>query len=230
MYFPSQARLPYLLGALLLVAAPVAEAQRGRGGESSSGRSRSDQRGGQSQSSRSNSGSSNRSYAAPNPNYGGSGRSYAAPSRQYYNGGRNYYAAPRYRYAPRVYGGGYYSGRYYSGRGYFYGGSFWARPYFGVGIGIPFGFGYPTNRGCGYVDETGAFYPAPCYAGNANSNTPGYDPGYNQAPGYGQNQDPDSDRNRDQIMFLKRSPAISQMARWHRQWWISTSGLVFEWP
>jgi hypothetical protein len=65
------------------------------------------------------------------------------------------YAAP----APRVYVGG----RFYANRGYFYGGRFWARPYFGVGIGIPFGYGYRTPRGCGYVDGWGRFYPAPCY-------------------------------------------------------------------
>jgi hypothetical protein len=71
---------------------------------------------------------------------------------------------PRYNYAPRYYGGGgFYPGRFYAGRGYFYGGNFWARPYFGVGIGIPFGYGYNTNRGCGWVDGWGNFHPAPCY-------------------------------------------------------------------
>lgn len=91
------------------------------------------------------------------------------------NSGRGYYSAPRYngyyrgggpRYVapPRAYYGGYSPGRFYSGRGYFYGNRFWARPYFGIGIGIPFGFGYRTPRGCGYVDEWGDFYPAPCYS------------------------------------------------------------------
>lgn len=76
------------------------------------------------------------------------------------------YAAPARRYVgpPRVIvGGGFRPGRFYSNRGYFYGGRFWARPYFGVGIGIPYGYGYRTPRGCGFVDQRGVFYPAPCY-------------------------------------------------------------------
>jgi hypothetical protein len=75
------------------------------------------------------------------------------------------HAARRYAPPPRVYHGGgtFVAGRFYTGRGYFYGGSFWARPYFGVGVGIPFGYGYATPRGCGYVDAWGRFYPAPCY-------------------------------------------------------------------
>lgn len=96
---------------------------------------------------------------------------FAAPSAtaQRYGDHRNghrSYAAPARRYVapPRVYvGGGYRPGRFYANRGYFYGGRFWARPYFGVGIGIPFGYGYRTPRGCGYVDGWGRFHPAPCY-------------------------------------------------------------------
>lgn len=103
-----------------------------------------------------------------------SSRGYIFENRGFYRGdGGGYYAAPRY-YAPQrsYYGGGFLAGRFYAGRGYFYGGNFWARPFFGVGIGIPFGYGYSTPRGCGYVDEFGDFYPAPCYA------TSGYDNRY----------------------------------------------------
>lgn len=75
--------------------------------------------------------------------------------------GRTVVVRPRY-VAPRVV---YVPGRFYAGRGYFYGNRFWARPYFGVGAGIPFGYGYRTPRGCGYVDSFGRFYPAPCYGG-----------------------------------------------------------------
>lgn len=78
--------------------------------------------------------------------------------------GRGYSGGgPRYVAPPRGFYGGYAPGRFYPGRGYFYGNSFWARPYFGVGVGIPFGYGYRTPRGCGYVDGFGQFYPAPCY-------------------------------------------------------------------
>jgi hypothetical protein len=70
--------------------------------------------------------------------------------------GRTVYVAPRVVYSP---------GRFYAGRGYFYGNRFWARPYYGVGAGIPFGYGYRTPRGCGYVDPWGRYIPAPCYLG-----------------------------------------------------------------
>ena len=68
-------------------------------------------------------------------------------------------------YSGAYYGGGrgYYPGRFYAGRGYYYGGRFWARPYFGVGIGIPFGWGYYSGSGCGYYDGYGYWQPAPCY-------------------------------------------------------------------
>ncbi|MBL8241918.1 MAG: hypothetical protein JNM66_31125 [Bryobacterales bacterium] len=106
-------------------------------------------------------GSSGRGY------YSGGGRHYSAPQRNFYRGhDRGYYAGPRYVSGPRVViRGGFTPGRFYSGRGYYYGNRFWARPYFGIGVGIPFGFGYRTARGCGYVDEWGDFYPAPCYLG-----------------------------------------------------------------
>ena len=55
------------------------------------------------------------------------------------------------------------NGRFYAGRGYYYGGRFWARPYFGYGVGIPFGWGYYTDAGCGYYDGWGYWQPAPCY-------------------------------------------------------------------
>jgi hypothetical protein len=84
----------------------------------------------------------------------------AQPRRDHRNGYRSYSApARRYVAPPRAYVGG----RFYANRGYFYGGRFWARPYFGVGIGIPFGYGYRTPRGCGYVDNWGRFHRAPCY-------------------------------------------------------------------
>jgi hypothetical protein len=102
----------------------------------------------------------------------GDNRRHYAPQRHYNSVGfRSFYSAPRYAPVPRgIYRGSYVPGRFYSGRGYFYGDRFWARPYFGVGIGIPFGYGFRTNRGCGYVDGWGAFHPAPCYVG--------YDSGY----------------------------------------------------
>ena len=34
------------------------------------------------------------------------------------------------------------------------------------GIGIPFGWGYYTDAGCGYYDGWGYWHPAPCYADN----------------------------------------------------------------
>lgn len=141
-----------LFATMLLIAAPSAEAQRGGGRGSRSGHGG----GGQ---------SSSRGHSGFSRGYSGSHRSYAAPNRGFYNGGRSYYSAPRYRSAPRFYGGGFSSGRFYSGRGYYYGDRFWARPFFGIGLGIPFGYGYRTNRGCGYVDDWGDFYPAPCYSG-----------------------------------------------------------------
>jgi hypothetical protein len=99
--------------------------------------------------------------------YSGGGRNYSAPQPNYYRGNdRGYYGGSRYVSGPRVViRGGYAPGRFYSGRGYYYGNRFWARPYFGIGVGIPFGYGYRTPRGCGYVDEWGDFYRAPCYMG-----------------------------------------------------------------
>ena len=157
------------LGAVLMLVGPTAAlAQRGGGnrggnsGGSSSGRSFSG--GGRSYSAPSYSGRSysggGRSYAAPNSgrSYSG-GRSYAAPyAGRSYSGGRSYYGGGYYRG-----GGGYNAGRFYAGRGYYYGGRFWARPYFGIGIGIPFGWGYASRLGCGYYDGYGYWQPAPCY-------------------------------------------------------------------
>jgi len=158
------------LGAVLMLLGPTAAlAQRGGGGRA--GHS------GGSFSGRSFSGGGGRGYSAPSysgRNYSGNGRSYAAPyAGRSYAGGRSY-AAP---YAGRSYsggrsyygggyyggGGGYYPGRFYAGRGYYYGGRFWARPYFGIGIGIPFGWGYDSGYGCGYYDGYGYWQPAPCY-------------------------------------------------------------------
>src|ERR1035437_3073948 len=152
------------LGAVLMLLGPTAAlAQRGGGGRG--GHS------GGSFSGRSFSGGGGRRDSAPSysgRSYSGGGRSYAAPyaGRSYSSGGRSY-AAP---YAGRSYGGGhygggggYYPGRFYSGQGYYYGGRFWARPYFGIGIGIPFGWGYNSGSGCGYYDGYGYWQPAPCY-------------------------------------------------------------------
>jgi hypothetical protein len=101
-----------------------------------------------------------RNYGRGNNGWGNNGRGY----------GRNHFVdrgfgggGPRYVAPPRGFFGGYTPGRFYSGRGYFYGNRFWARPYFGVGVGIPFGYGYRTPRGCGYVDGFGQFFPAPCF-------------------------------------------------------------------
>jgi hypothetical protein len=142
------------LGAALMLLGPTtALAQRGGGG-----------RGGQSgggYSGRSFSGGGGRSYAAPNSGRSFSGgRSYAAPNQgRSFSGGRSYYGGgERYRG-----GGGYYAGRFSPGHGYYYGGSFWARPYYGVGVGIPFGWGYRSRLGCGYYDGYGYWQPAPCY-------------------------------------------------------------------
>ena len=93
--------------------------------------------------------------------YSGGNRGYSA--RPYYGGGPRYYAPPpRAYYNPNAYRG-YVAGRFYAGRGYFFGGSFYARPYFGFGVAIPFGYGYPTDLGCGYYDGWGRYHPAPCY-------------------------------------------------------------------
>ncbi len=147
------------LGAVLMLFGPTAAlAQRGGGG-----------RGGHSGgavSGRSFSGGGGRSYSAPAPSgrrYSGSARSYAAPyAGRGYSGGRSYYGGG---YSGGGYhgGGAYYPGRFYPGRGYYWGGSFWARPYFGIGIGIPFGWGYYSGSGCGYYDGYGYWQPAPCY-------------------------------------------------------------------
>ena len=157
--------LPALaLGAVLILFGPTAAlAQRGGTGRGHSGgisSGRSFSSGGGSRSSapsysgRGYSGGG-LSYSAPytGGSYSGSGRNYAVPYA-----GRSYYGGGYYRG-----GGGYYPGRFYAGRGYYYGGRFWARPYFGIGIGIPFGWGYYSAPGCGYYDEYGDWYPAPCY-------------------------------------------------------------------
>jgi hypothetical protein len=96
-------------------------------------------------------------YAGPSYSgrYSGGGRSYAVP----YSRGGGYYRG----------GGSYYPGRFYAGHGYYYGGRFWARPYFGIGIGIPFGWGYDMGYGCGYYDGFGYWQPAPCYYPNIYS-------------------------------------------------------------
>jgi len=151
----------FAVGAVLLVANPVpAFAQRGNsgghGGSNYGGRSYSGGGSrGQSYAGRSYSGGQSyggaRSYSGRGQVY--SGRSYSGRGEQFYSG-RGVYGG----------GGGYSSGRFYAGRGYYYGGRFWARPYFGVGIGIPFGYGYYTDRGCGYYDGYGYWQPAPCYA------------------------------------------------------------------
>src|SRR5439155_3496865 len=87
------------------------------------------------------------------------GRAYSGRGNSY-GGGRSYLGGG--------YGGrGYSNGRFYAGRGYYYGGRLWARPYYGYGIGIPFGWGYNTDAGCGYYDGWGDWQPAPCYAGDS---------------------------------------------------------------
>jgi hypothetical protein len=144
--------LPALaVGAVLMLLGPTAAlAQRSGGGRGHSAPS---------YSGRSYSGGG-RSYAAPNAgrSYSG-GRAYAAPNAgRSYSGGRSYYGGGYYGR-----GGGYYPGRFYAGRGYYYGGRFWARPYFGIGVGIPFGWGYDSGSGCGYYDGYGYWQPAPCY-------------------------------------------------------------------
>jgi len=147
------------LGVVLMLLGPTAAlAQRGGGGRG--GHS------GGSVSGRSFSGGGGRSYSAPAPlgrSYSGGARSYAAPyAGRGYSSGRSYYGGGYY--GGGYHGGGaYYPGRFYAGRGYYYGGSFWARPYFGIGIGIPFGWGYYSGSGCGYYDGYGYWQPAPCY-------------------------------------------------------------------
>ena len=153
-----------VLSAALLVGPATAFAQRSGGG----GRT-----GGSSGGGRSFSGGGGRSYSAPSGrSFSGGGRSYSAPSYsgRAYSGpsysGRAFNGGSRSYVAPRGFSGGnrgYYSGRFYAGRGYYYGGRFWARPYFGIGIGIPFGWGYSSNYGCGYYDGWGYWQPAPCY-------------------------------------------------------------------
>ena len=135
-------------GVLLMLADPAALlAQRGGGRGGSFGGSH----------------GGGRSYARPSfpgRGYSGGGRTYASQSyswRGYSGGNRSTYVE---RGVPR---GGYSAGRFYAGRGYYYGGRFWARPYFGVGIGIPFGWGYYSEAGCGYYDGWGDWWPAPCY-------------------------------------------------------------------
>ena len=141
------------LGALLMLLGPTAAlAQRGGGGHGGHA--------GGGFSGHSFSGGGGHQYSAPSyaapyagRSYSGAGRSYAAPyAGRSYSGGRSYYG-----------GGSYDPGRFYTGRGYYYGGRFWARPYFGIGIGIPFGWGYSSDAGCGYYDGYGYWQPAPCY-------------------------------------------------------------------
>ncbi len=155
-------RLTIAMSAALLFAAPSAVGKKGGGDHDRGEHGRGEHGGGKFRG----------GYQKHNRNYD------FGHNRGFYNGGgARYYAAPRY-YAPSraYYDGGFTAGRFYAGRGYFYGGSFWARPFFGVGIGIPFGYGYRTPRGCGYVDEFGDFYPAPCYSNNGYRS--GYDPNY----------------------------------------------------
>ena len=138
--------------ALLLTGATAAWAQHGtRGG---SGRSYS---GGGGYSTGGRGYSSGGGYAGRA--YAGAGYSYRGASGYY--GGRGYSAGNRgYAYAG---GRGYGEGRFYAGRGYYYGGRFWARPYYGYGVGVPFGWGYNSGAGCGYYDGWGYWHPAPCY-------------------------------------------------------------------
>jgi hypothetical protein len=152
--------LPVLaLGAVLMLLGPTsAFAQRGGGQRGERGG-----HGGGGSYGRSFSGSGGHRDSGPaysGRNQWGGGRSYAAPERgRSFYSGRSDYRGGNYR------GGGSYSpGRFYSGRGYYYGGRFWARPYFGAGIGIPFGWGYNLGNGCGFYDGYGDWQPAPCYA------------------------------------------------------------------
>jgi len=157
------------LGAVLMLLGPTAALAQ-HGGARSGGHAGSF-------SGRSFAGGGGRQYSAPSysgRSYSGGGRSYAAPNAgRSYSGGRSYaapYAGRSYAGARSYYsagyrgaGGAYYPGRFYNGRGYYYGGRFWARPYFGVGIGIPYGWGYSSGAGCGYYDGYGYWQPAPCY-------------------------------------------------------------------
>lgn len=90
----------------------------------------------------------------------GSNWGYGGPS---FRGGRGYNSFGSFG---RGYDRGFAAGRFYPGRGYFYGNRFWARPYFGVGVGIPFGYGYYSRAygpRCGFVDGWGYWQPAPCW-------------------------------------------------------------------
>jgi len=169
-------RLVVTLGTVLLTSAPSAIAQNRGGGQGrgdSSGRGYNgggNVNGGRNFNVGRNFGGrgySNQSFGRSN--FSGFKRGYIAPLGFYNGGGRGFYNAPRYLAPSRGFygGGGFTAGRFYSGRGYFYGGSFWARPYFGVRFGIPFGYGYNTARGCGYVDGFGNFLRAPCYVTNS---------------------------------------------------------------
>jgi hypothetical protein len=144
--FPSfQSSFPAVIAAALLLTAPTALAQRG--GRNGGGN---------------HDGGSYRSGG----NFGGgyrSGQTYSAPPRAPQRRRALLLHRPSYVPPSSYYGDSYYADRYYTGRVYFYCGSFLARPYFGVGLGIPFGYGYRTNRGCGYIDGWGDFHPAPCY-------------------------------------------------------------------
>jgi hypothetical protein len=102
-------------------------------------------------------------HGHPGRGYHGGDRGYSARPNNYYRGGPRYYAPPpRAYYNPNAYRG-YVAGRFYPNRGYFYAGGFYARPYFGIGVAIPFGYGYATDLGCGYYDGWGRYHPAPCY-------------------------------------------------------------------
>jgi hypothetical protein len=105
-------------------------------------------------------------HGHPGRGYHGGDRGYSARPNNYYRGGPRYYAPPpRAYYNPNAYRG-YVAGRFYPNRGYFYAGGFYARPYFGIGVAIPFGYGYATDLGCGYYDGWGRYHPAPCYYPN----------------------------------------------------------------
>lgn len=153
MKFNTTTKLTMALGALLLFGAASAMADdRGRDYGRGNGRG--------------NGRDNGRDFGRDNGrNFNGNnGRGYNQNFNRNNFSGRGYVGGgPRYVAPPRSFYGGYTAGRFYSGRGYFYGNSFWARPYFGVGVGIPFGYGYRTPRGCGYVDGFGQFYPAPCF-------------------------------------------------------------------
>lgn len=130
----------FVLGALLLLAgATSAFAQRGNGGYGGRGGFH-----------------AGRGFAQRGYGGGFYGRGYA-PSLVFRGGFGPGFGG--YRAGP----GAFRPGRFYAGRGYFYGNRFWARPYYGVGVGIPYGWGYRGLVGCGFYDGWGYWQPAPCY-------------------------------------------------------------------